>query len=199
MSKQFNLLKCYVLLTISIFFIAGCNNQNDTATPAPADTTAAHATTAPAPASLTSGFLDTLYVDSLAFTNLKNDLTVFSYYIGSSGKLTLNGWRGKGLCNTNYNTVPDINLNNGGTSTVSYGQGTYLGNVLLTKDGVKKIIKTLKDNANAQYVLFVPQPRTDEFINYKILITDSDPSIKKIKPLVGIDPEVDTNPSPPKY
>lgn len=199
MTKQFFSCKFPLLFFIIIILTAGCNNNKDDdkkngVEPPMTDTGKMTAVT-PVQQDVTtcSGKLDTLWADSLAFTKVPNGKTVFAFTFGNKDTLTLHGWDAKGLLQNGFDSIPDIRLIKGKASNLTYGPGTYFGNVIL--NDVKEIKKLLKKE-NAQYVLFAPQ-KIGEHISYEIFLSKEDPN--NLKTLFApIDTKLYANPSPPR-
>lgn len=187
------------LFLVTLFISVACNNDSSTdkspvAEPAKTETenTTSAATTPPAVMAL-SGKLDTLWVDSLSFTKLDKNKAVFVFYAGNDDTLTLHGWKDKGG-SSQFNTDPDVRLLKGRPSGLSYGPGTYFGNVNM-KD-VNKITHWLDTAKQAKYVVFAPQ-LSGGHVSYKIYISNENPmALVKIFTVVPTGEEA--NPSPPK-
>jgi len=146
-------------------------------------------------AAVIGGYLDTLWTDRATFDKLPNSRYVFEITYRTNDTLTLHGWEAKGLLGHTFSPNPDIKLEKGHASPLSYGPDIYFGNMILHNNDIKEIKKRLKDN-NAQYVLFAPQI-TDEHIWYKIFLSNDPPSIM-VKGFAVIATGIDANPSPPK-
>ncbi len=193
MAKHF-ILKKYPLIFLFSILSGGCINTDKKLEPAITEEGKVMniAITAPAVASF-GGYLDTLWTDSLSFSNLPEGKEVFVFTFRDKDTLTLHGWDAKGLFNTGFDSIPDIRLYKGRPSNLNYGSGTYFGNVIL--NDAKKIKKILKKE-NAQYVLFAPK-KLGEHISYEILVGKENP-IALIKKMIVIPTNVTANPSPPK-
>lgn len=153
-----------------------------------------------AAASLTGGFLDTLWVTRATFLALTNAKLVFSFVFGTNDTLTLHGWSIKGGGPTQFDPLPNIKLQKGRPGVLPYGNGTYFGNVLLGTGDVNKIQVKLNAAPSAAYVVFAPQKYGNN-IGYKIYLCDynpSGPAVLKVDALPPTDSGIEANPSPPK-
>lgn len=177
-----------------IFIIAACNNAENTSPPPDSSSTAAPAGLQAA-ASI-SGTLDTLFVDSATFVRLPAGKIVFQFYSGAPDTLTLHGWKAKGLSGTDFDQEPVIKLTKGKKSTISFGQATYFGDLVLKNGEINDVTRALRRN-NARFVLFVPQ-MMGKHISYALYVSTDDPStaefVRAPVPVEG----VIANPSPPK-
>ena len=197
MKKQLFFSSFNIVFVLTLLITASCNDDSakkNSVENSEASTATNMVSTAPQPAAAAfNGTLDTLWTDSLSFTKMDKDKAVFAFYAGGGDTLTLHGWKAKGILQTEYNPVPDISLLKGKAGTLSYGSGSYFGNVIV-KD-VKGINKLL-DKEHAKYVLFAPQ-KTDGHIWYKIFLSNDDP-IALVKMFNLIATSYEANPSPPK-
>lgn len=196
MTKQFLLQKAATIFFLFLFIMIGCNSgsdKNTTTNSASKDSNMGTPEAVAVPAlPILSGYLDTLYVDSLNFSTLNKDMAVFAFYAGQNDTLTLHGWYAKGLFNK-FDSLPNIQLAQGRASTVTYGNGTYFRNVVLSDiNEIKRLLKTKK----AKYVLFAPQ-KSGNIINYKIYLSNDDPKAL-VKSFAVIPTGIETNPTPPK-
>ncbi|MEP7372208.1 MAG: hypothetical protein ABI675_02395 [Chitinophagaceae bacterium] len=188
----------WVVLFI-LFFTAACNNGADekkadekSATDATEKKSADELN--PHQQVLTTGSLDTLWVDSLSFTQLPDSQkVVFVYTFLPQDTLTLHGWSAKK--DSVFGPNPDIKLLKGHAGTLTYGNGLYFGNVVLKKNAVKNIQKALKGN-HAKYVLFAPQMVDATHIGYTIFLSIEHPAIAKEFAVIATGAAA--NPSPPK-
>ena len=201
MIKQFFFKTNNVLFFAVTILMAACNNGGSDKNNADKIVTDSNNTPSPTQAVVTQaalippgGKLDTLWVDSLSFTKLPDGKMVFSFTFGQLDTLTLHGWDAKGLLQHNYDSIPDIRLKKGKPSELTYGPGTYFGNIIL--DGaIASIKKSLKKN-HSQYVLFAPK-KIGEHISYEILISKEDPNAF-VKIFAAMPTGITANPSPPK-
>ena len=194
MSKYFKLWKYYLLLLPINFLIVACSNddkKNDSGSAT--DTTTADPKKAAA--GLTSGSLDTLYIGRAAFDTINNgSKLVFSFTFTPTDELTLHGWLFKGAGTKEFDSLPNIKLQNGGASRYTYGMGTYFGNVVLKSNDYNKLKIALND-ATIKYVVFAPIKYGDN-IGYKVCVSRDDPGLISVATVDPIDAEL--NPSPPK-
>ncbi|MGB3008332.1 MAG: hypothetical protein WBC06_17585 [Chitinophagaceae bacterium] len=191
-----------LLICITLFLIASCNNGGDekkVAANGGADTISKtiEVKEESSKAMSIAGTLDNLWVTKSDFNKLDKDKkVVFSFTFQPNDTLTLYGWSCKGAlgnCNGTYYTNPDIMLKKGISSGVTYGPKVFFGNIILRKNTVKKIVNGFNTYT---YVVFVPENNSG-FITYKIYVTNDDPT-KSIKPFV-LEPTLEeANPSPPK-
>lgn len=147
------------------------------------------------------GHLNTLWIDAATF-KISDKRIIFRFYAELPDSLTLRGWANDGDNNPDQ---PDIKLKiSPQVSSISFGNKTYFGNLVLRKLQ-RKQISTLITNGNFQFVLFVPHdPADGDFpsvpagqITYDIYLTNDDPSVQGAqltltKTLLGL------NPSPPR-
>ena len=196
MSKYFKLWKYYLLLLPISFLIVACSNddeKNDSGSAT--DTTTAEPKKAAA-AGLTSGSLDTLYIGRAAFDTINNgSKLVFSFTFTPTDELTLHGWLFKGAGGKDFDSLPNIKLQNGGASSYTYGMGTYFGNVVLKPTDYNKLKIALNDAA-IKYVVFAPIMYGNN-IGYKVCVSKSDPGILSVTTVDPVE-DVELNPSPPK-
>lgn len=197
MKKQLFFSWYNIVFVLTLLTGASCNDnssEKNSAENTDTSTSTNIVTTSPQSAAASfTGTLDTLWTDSLSFTKMDKDKAVFAFYTGGSDTLTLHGWKAKGIFQTEYNGVPDIKLLKGRAGPLSYGPGSYFGNVIL-KD--VKDIKKLLDKEHAKYILFAPQ-KIDGHIWYKIFLGNDDPTaLLKMFNLIATTYEA--NPSPPK-
>jgi len=152
---------------------------------------------------LANSFVNQLWADATSFTNLtgadKKKLT-FRFEIESNA-LTLAAWSNDSDSVRYPGTEQDpaFTMTVGGLSGTSIGQGTYLGNLVLNKEQVKAIIKSLKTSKDL-FVVFTPIIATDASnqLTYEVSSTKTRP-----QPLAYVDKATllaitTTNPSPPK-
>ena len=196
MSKYFKLWKYYLLLLPIGFLIVACNGnddkKNDTGS---ATDTATAEQKGTAVAGLTSGSLDTLYISRAAFDTIGNgSKLVFSFTFTTTDELTLHGWLFKGAGAKDFDSLPNIKLQNGGASSYTYGMGTYFGNVVLKPNDYNKLKIALND-ATIKYVVFAPIMYGNN-IGYKVCVSKDDLSILSVATVDPIDAEL--NPSPPR-
>ena len=201
MSKYFKL-RSVVFFFVTTFLMMSCanNDSKTTDTSAPASTTTPTSTDA-TPATTTAnktmtltGTLATLWVESAIFAKLDNKNLFLSFRFEAPDILTLHGWSCQGVaCSGGFPNEPNLKLVPGPVTTVTYGPNVYFGNLLV--DDVKKIKKKAEKFAN---VVFVPLPKVDDYIRYRVFVTN-DPRTKAFTTLSLEDTEVDANPSPPKH
>jgi hypothetical protein len=171
-------------------------NTNETKTPS-ADSSSADTAkdTAAIVRRITTGVLDTLWVDSLAFAKLPAGKLVFQYYVESADALTLHGWSVKTF--GGFETPPNIKLTTGRPSSLNYGPGSYFGDLVLKNAEINKIQKALKDN-KSQFVLFAPK-MDGVHIKYEIFVGKDDPGFANKDFLFAPKPTgLIANPSPPR-
>lgn len=201
MDKNFIRNSFRLFLTATLFCLFSCKNDDknsrkeESAIPRDSNTAqvASTATTQPA---FIGGKLDTLFVERKTFENVPNGKLVFSFTFTASGQLTLHGWHAINSGGTRFNPKPSLELENGSTSSLSYGPGTYFGNVVLQQNQRVAIEKKLA-GLNANYVVFVPQQIESNNIGYKIYVSSTKPLMAM--GVMALDPTgEDANPSPPK-
>lgn len=195
MTKPLVLIKYHLLFFIILILSVGCNNNQPPANePATTDTDKMIPSVTQSKAASFSGLLDTLYISSDTFEKkIDKGAVVLVFTIQNNDVITMHGWSRKDILQGKFPTDPDIKLLNGTPSGLSYGPGTYFGNLVL--DDIKKIKKLIKKNS-ANYVLFAPK-KIDDHISYEIFLSKEDP--KNLAPLFGrIPTNMDANPSPPK-
>lgn len=195
MKNQSFLMIGRIFLLMIVISIISCNSAVSDKTTPTKDSTANNSTSNVT--NSITGTLDTLWVDSLQFVNLKNNKIVFSFLVGKANNIILSGWNAKGLiCKNSYDSTPALTLSQGNVASgVNFGSGTYFGNVLLTD--INKIQKSLKKEPLAPYVLFAPSISSGH-ITYKILFGQELQSINNTKKSFAVtDPGFDANPTPP--
>lgn len=194
MEKQIFLLKYCVIFLFSLVLATGCNNEekkNDNP-PLTDNKNKKDEVKEPPTSNFISGILDTLVISATNFKKLTKNKASFIFYLGGLDTVTLHGWENKGGT-IQYNTPPDVRLIKGNPSGLTYGLGTYFGNVNLGK--VNKIITDINSN-NATHVLFAPQ-KIGSHVGYKIFLSKDDPFT--LAHLFAIIPTgEEANPSPPR-
>ena len=189
-----------LIAIIAIFallaFLTACtsNEKKETtpeSTPSPA---------APSTAFLTSGYLDTLYIEKAAFDTIgAGSRLQFSFVFIDPDTLTLHGWllrQGGGPSHKQFDSLPNIKLVKGKPSGISYGPGTYFSGVSLSPSEYNKLKNAL--TATTRYVVFAPYIY-GKAVGYKIFITNDDISVAADPGVNVMDPTgADANPSPPK-
>lgn len=144
---------------------------------------------------LTTGSLDTLYIERSAFDNIQGNVKLaFSFTFKVPDTLTLHGWIYRGN-QIQYDSLPNMILKNTNASGYTYTIGTYFGNVVITVPDYARI-KSALNNPAMKYVLFAPQPDGNN-IMYKIFVSDKLSETKETI-LVVTPTGADANPSPPK-
>lgn len=151
--------------------------------------------------------LDVLYTETSAFikgidtTNWqkKKNKVTFSFIIRNPDELTMHGWKNDSSSNK-FDTIPDIVLLNGVNST-HLRNGTYLSNSVIYNKLIDKLIR--KQIANPKkFIVFIPEDPllNDNYIYYRIILTDKDPKNFILADLARNDAFIDelTNPSPPR-
>lgn len=185
----YSLINCFTLI-----LVASCNNgdggkkdKDDSVTE----------TSEPPKAALFGGFYDTLYVDRVAFTTLADSSKIiFKNTFQANDALTLHGWVAKP--GNTFDVLPYIKFLNSRKGNITYGPGTYFGNIVLHKRQFQKIKDKLLSNPTAQYVLFAPTVSGTDFF-YKAYITKDNPAtLESITILALIQTGAEANPSPPK-
>lgn len=199
MTCHFKLIRFSLLLLFIPFLIAACNNnggdEKKTDEKSAADTGNNGPQINPPVAALISGTLDTLYTDSLSFTQLPDaQKVVFAFTFRQHDTLTLHGW--SATKDTIFNPDPNIRLIKGHASPLPYGNDMYFGNVVLKKGHVKHI-KNKLDQLKAKFVLFAPQIINGNHIAYTIFVSKENPA-SLVKTFVALPTGVNVNPSPPK-
>lgn len=200
MTKQSFLLRYPFVFFIILILSGSCNNADKSAVTEPATTDTGKTSTAlmvqPA-ATILSGKLDTLVIDSLAFTKLPAGKTVFVFTLGGLDTLTLAGWNAKGKNEDSFALNPNIRLMKRGPTNVSYGPGTYLANLILKKADLKEVNDSLSSKHNRyRFVVFLPK-NVDGHISYEISVSKDD-ALDKTTPIALVTTTATANPSPPK-
>jgi hypothetical protein len=138
-----------------------------------------------------------LYTDKATFQGFQNGTIVFSFVAENTGKITLHGWKFRGLGN-DYQP-PALKLQTGLSSKVTLSAGIYIGNIFIKADD-KAAIDLKLQQPDANFVALVPDPLgTDTKITYSIYVVKDDPSVVYPKKLGTLgDTGLDANPSPPK-
>ena len=151
-----------------------------------------------------TGSLDTLMIDSASFAALgkppnPRNWTIFRYYITSTNSITLAGWSANNI-NGQYHgnnappPSPNIILSIDNPSSIKYGPGNYLGNLILRPNQLTNI-QGLLSSTHSKSVLFAPFVDNNQ-ITYKIYLSDKT-TAKNIS--VNVLPTGEgLNPSPPR-
>jgi len=203
MRKKF-LIRQVSFVVLLLLLFASCNNPETDA--AKTDTPDSSVVVAPAAAppqgSLIAGNLDTVWMDSATFVNLgAGTRLTFRFYIDNPNNISLRGWTGN---SNSWDSPPDVYLKTGRQSKVTFGSGSYFGNLQLSPSNYNAIKQKLQDT-KTKYVVFGPVNPTTGVnagqILYKIYVTNdypgnSTPSI--IYKFLVEDTGIETNPSPPK-
>jgi hypothetical protein len=147
--------------------------------------------------SLTDVTLDALYTDATSFKNLPNGKKViFVLTYVKPDTVTLSGWPTN---NGSFEDTPVIKLRKGAANSTVSQDTTYVGNVMLDQNEVKRIKDSIATN-HATYVLFAPEPSSNpkyrNHIVYVVSVTQDNPALTA-KPLAAAT-GVTANPSPPK-
>ena len=115
---------------------------------------------------------------------------IFSHSLDALGPVRLSAWLLDE--NDNFEDGKRIDLVPGGPSRTDSKAGLYFGNVVLKPGQLGKIRKELRNNKDADYVIFTPVIIEDHFIGYRIGISENK--------AVGVNfvEFAEANPSPPK-
>ena len=201
MATHFKSSRFSLFVSIIVFLVIACNSKTDEKATEKKDATADTTTSTLQATQPKSGFtdvtLDALYTDATSFKNLpmgKRVLFVLTYL--KPDTVTLSGWP---TSNGSYSDDPAIKLKKGAANAVINQDTTYVGNVMLDQNEVKRIKDSIA-TTHATYVLFVPTPSADpkyrNHIAYVISLTKDDPALIKTPLTTGTG--VTANPSPPK-
>jgi hypothetical protein len=198
MATYFTSNRFLLFISVGVFLIMACNNKTDEKATQTTDTASTAANTSqvtpPLRAGLAGGPLDTLFVDSASFAKLAFKKLVLVFTFRSNDTLTLHGWSADH--DINFGTDPDIELQKHSASAVNYGPDMYFGNVILQKQGIKRVQDSL-EKRHAHAVLFAPRLVGTTHIGYDIFISDGSPFRgEKVATVTGTG--VGMNPSPPK-
>ncbi len=204
MKKIFLLTSAFLFFIVLVLLLPSCNN-NDAAAPK-TEATVAEANTPPATvtvqANLLSDHLDTLWITAAAFNALGPGTRITFRFYDTLDAFTLRGWTGNS--NSWNDRLPDVKLLIGRESPVTFGQGSYFGNLQIAPAQYNTIRQKLTATG-ATYVVFGPVnptiPPTAGQISYNVFVTSDDPgditptfSYKFLVESTG----VSTNPSPPR-
>ncbi|ADB39216.1 hypothetical protein Slin_3205 [Spirosoma linguale DSM 74] len=146
-------------------------------------------------------YLDSLTVSAKVFEDAKDKSFVFEYFFGDS-TVTLDGWITQKTKSDSiyYSPKPDVKLQPKGKTNVSIGANTYVGNQLLSKETVKKIVAKIKSDSLKRQanLLFIParNPATTR-IQYKVFIQFVNKNESDLDTNLDSDSDFSTNPSPP--
>ena len=188
-----------------VLFLISCNAPAPSPSdPASSDSqTVIKPVTPPVTGPLSNSFVNQLWTDATSFTNLKGadkKKLTFRFQIESYA-LTLAAWSNDSASADYPGTEqePVFTMTLGGTSGTSIGQGTYLGNLVLNKDQVKAIIKSLK-NSKDPYVVFTPVMAMDgsNQLTYEVSSRKTMPNPISYVDKANLAAITTTNPSPPK-
>lgn len=195
MTKQSLLQNIPVLFLMAFFLLSGCNSGPDekTATATTDTINTVAASPAPPAAAFISGTLDTLWITATDFQKLDKSKAVFIFYFGDNDTISVDGWKDKGG-GSPFNATPDVRMLKGKKdATLSYGAGTYFGNLVLKN--VTALQKKIVDNA-ATHVIFAPS-KLNNHVYYKVFLS-KEPHMMVPKTLALIPTGDEANPSPPK-
>ena len=201
MATYFKSGRLFLFVSIIAFLVIACNSKTDEKATdtkdVTTDTTANSSETTQPKSGFTDVALDALYTDATSFKNLpvgKRVLFVLTYL--KPDTVTLSGWP---TSNGSYADTPLIKLRKGAANAVISQDTTYVGNVMLEQNEVKRIKDSIA-TTHATYVLFVPtssmDPRYRNHIAYVVSVTTDNPALNKT-PLTT-STGVIANPSPPK-
>lgn len=145
-------------------------------------------------------YLDSLSIAAKDFSDVLPDNKfkniTFNYFLADTA-VTLRGWVNKRTKidstdkdTSQFNPTPDLSLKPMGRSAIVIGPQTYLGNQVLYRRDLKKIMKYIAGKNVILY--FIPKKDATGRIFYTIVFYD------KIRQMILVDlPSFDTNPSPP--
>ncbi len=146
---------------ISLFASAQINNNNG-----------------PGDKSLRIGGIDNnLYLSANDITETRKGKYIFQYYIDDNNNISLRGWKAHGLHGRKFRPNYNLSLVNGPQDPEDgYAKGdtvlkrTYFGDLVVTRGGIRKLKKILKEGF--QTVIFSPvQFENTEFTAYKIYVS----------------------------
>ncbi|MEO7266351.1 MAG: hypothetical protein ABIW38_15650 [Ferruginibacter sp.] len=184
-----------LLIVIPGLLLSACNNGKDkevTATNSTSDSSIVMPTP-PTTYGLSTGMLDTLWITAAEFANLDKNKANFIFYFGTMDTITVHGWKDKGGP-TPFNATPDVKLIKGKKdATLSYGPGTYFGNLVLLD--VNKLQKLIQDSAY-NFVIFAPK-KLSSHVYYKVYLSKEAHTLD-YKTMAIVPSGDDANPSPPK-
>ncbi len=194
----------FYLVTMILFFASCSENKSSEANTDTVDSTAKTTMPEDNKGGILTGSLDTLMIDSASFAALgkppnPRNWTILRYYITGSNKITLAGWsannsNGQYHANNAPPPPPNIVLTIDNPSSIQYGTGNYLGNLILRPNQLTKI-QGLLSSTHSKSVLFAPFVDNNQ-ITYKIYLSDKT-TAKNISANVLPTGE-DLNPSPPR-
>ncbi|MCX6216880.1 hypothetical protein [Spirosoma sp.] len=146
-------------------------------------------------------YLDSLVVSAKVFEDAKGKSFIFDYFFGDS-TVSLNGWITQKTKSDSiyYSPNPDVKLQPKGKTNVSIGANTYVGNQLLSKEAVKKIVAKIKSDSLKRQanLLFIPnRDHATNRIQYKVFIQFINKNESDLDTNLYSDSEFSTNPSPP--
>lgn len=172
------------------FILASCKDKDDKKEDAKQDLSEK---TGPVSEILTTGSLDTLFIERQAFDTIGNgSKLVFSFTFKNTDTLTLHGWVQKQ--GNKFDSLPNIKLKNLRAGGLTYGVNKYFGNIILTPSEYNKIKVALIPQMN--FVLFAPFLSGNN-IAYRVFVSDKIKGEKEqilvINPTGAV-----ANPSPPK-
>lgn len=173
-----------------LLFLASCGGGDDKKK---TDNVTPETTSQPITEVLTTGSLDTLYIERQAFDTINNgSRLVFSFTFKAADTLTMHGWLLKP--GNKYDSLPNIKLKNTKPSGINYSVGIYFGNVVLSPNEFNKIKTALVPGMN--FILFAPVLIGNN-VGYKIFVSDKIRDSKEAI-LVVTPTGAEANPSPPK-
>jgi hypothetical protein len=192
----------FFLFIVMLLFIASCNN-NDSGT-AKTDTPDSPTTNeigGGGGALNLTGTLDTLFMPASDFPKKQpappqSPRLTFRFF-DTLNSFTLHGWVGVVF----GDAAPTIRLSIGKPTTVSYGSGSYFGNLILRNYQVENIRDSI-DKYNSSKVYFIPEiDNTGNFVGqivYRILVSNDKVSPTTPVSISAISTAETTNPSPPR-
>jgi hypothetical protein len=151
---------------------------------------------------LNSDSLKILWIDAKAFTNLKETTKkkiTFRFFIKSADSFTLKGWINEKSSSEfdSSKNEPDLKLFLAKKSMLQFGDGNYLGNLVLYNREIKRLIKLI-DSTKLNIVLFIPVKPGPKYnqISYTLALTDEDPNKDGDFAVPPFNINLYTNPSP---
>ncbi len=181
-SNRFSIFAVFV-----VFLIAACNK--------PGGNTNKNRTSQSTENFSTNETLYKLFTDSATIVTLDTFKVVFVSRFTPGGILELDGWSAKK--DTVFQIGPNITLSSYDTSSVPFGTGMYIGNIVLKKKELADI-KAALNTKHMHYVIFTPKLINSTHFGYVVQLTNDNPADETNKVITATAPVGSMNPSPPK-
>jgi hypothetical protein len=109
----------------------------------------------------------------------KRNNSLFLKYIITQTGLNLSGWQFKQIQQAppkfGFNSTPDLDFIPGASTTIPYGVGTYLGDLILSNSQIHDIKALIGQNPSCNYLIFTPDffDAANNQVKYSIFLSNS--------------------------